>query len=79
LVRLQPERIEISDSGSADSLVTITHGLGRVPLGFRVVDRELTSGGDATEYRLDTDSDWTTREMYLRFRPANSRVLLEVF
>lgn len=79
MVDLQAERIEISDSGAADSLVTTAHGLGRIPLGYRVVDTELASAGDVSVFRLTADTDWTVRELYLRIRPANSRVLLEVY
>lgn len=78
-VRLQPQYIEISDTGSVDALNTVLHQLKRTPRGVRVVNVILDSGDECAWYRLATDPDWTDRQISLRFRAANARVLLEVF
>jgi len=78
LVDLQPIYHEIEDTGSADSVNTVRHGLGRVPRSVDIVNCELASAGDLTWYRLTTDTDWDTVELGLRFRVANARVLLRI-
>jgi hypothetical protein len=78
-VRLQPQYIEVEDTGAADSVTELLHNLNRVPRGVRVVNVVLNSSGNFSCYRLKTDDPWTERRINLRFRPANARVLLEVF
>ena len=79
LAQLSPVYHEITDTGTINSLWTIRHGLGRTPRGVRIVQAILAASGDVSFHRLDTDPDWTDVNLYIRFRPANSRVLLEVF
>lgn len=75
-----PTRVEIADTGTADSLNTVKHLLGRIPKGVLVINQVTpTPGGGATWYRLPTDAEWTDSEITLRFDTANSRVLLEIF
>jgi len=85
---LNPHLFEIADTGAADSVNTIHHGLGRIPRGLRIVNVALPSGSAPASpgwYRKDsgnpaTDDDpWTTTDMDIRFSHANLRVLVEVF
>lgn len=78
-VRFQPQYIEISDTGAVDSLNSVLHQVKRIPRGVRIVNVILASGDECAWYRLTTDPDWTDRQISLRFRAANARVLLEVF
>lgn len=71
--------IEIPDTGSADAQVVVRHGLGRVPRGLRIVNAVVPSPGYVCWYRIDPDDVWDEREIRLRFRAANARVLLEIF
>jgi len=75
----QGQLVEIEDTGTADSLNTIRHGLGRLPRGVRIVNAVVAAGADVCWYRLTTDDDWTESVLTLRFRSANTRVLLEIF
>lgn len=79
LHRLQPQFIQIADTGAADSENVALHGLNRIPRGVRIVNCALGSADECVWYRLATDEPWTNRFLYLRFRCANARVLLEVF
>lgn len=78
-VRLQPQLIQIEDTGAADSVNTILHQLYRIPRGVRIVNCALASADECVWYRLVTDDPWTDSIITLRFRCANARVLLEVF
>lgn len=71
--------IELEDSGSADSQIVVRHKLNRTPIGLRVINAILPSAGDCIWYRLDEFDTWDEREIRIRFRVANARVLLEVF
>lgn len=79
LHRLQPQFIQVSDTGAVDSVNTILHSLNRIPRGCRIVNSALASGDECVWYRLATDDAWTDRLLTVRFRCANARVLLEVF
>lgn len=85
---LNPVLIEIEDTGTADSVNTLHHGLGRVPRGCRIVNVALPSASAPASpgwYRKETGSDstdddpWTDTDMDIRFSHNNLRVLLEVF
>lgn len=71
------QRIEIADTGSAGSLNTVSHSIGRSPTGVLIINA-VASGG-VSWYRATTDADWTDSTINLRFNVANARVLLEVF
>ena len=79
LERLRPVYVEIADTGDANSLHTLRHGLGRVPRGVRIVNVAVGASGDVSWHRLDTDAAWTNEELSLRISAGNARVLLEVF
>lgn len=79
LERVQPVYVGIEDTGSANSVNTVRHGLGRVPRGVRIVNAVLGSSGDISWHRLTTDDAWTKEVITLRFSAANAQVLLEVF
>lgn len=74
-----PYRVEVEDTGSANSLNTIRHELGYVPTGLKVINCSVPANGAPTWFRLDTDDDWTATTITLRFDVANARVLLEIF
>ena len=75
-----PVRVEITDTGVADSLNTVKHLLGRIPKGVLIINNVVPlPGASATWYRLSTDAEWTDSEITLRFDVDNARVLLEVF
>lgn len=78
-VRLQPQYIEVPDTGTADSLVELNHNLNRIPRGIRIVNAILGSAATFAWYRLSTDGAWTDRRISFRSRVANARLLLEVF
>lgn len=74
-----PDYQEIADTGAADSLNTVRHGLGRIPRRVTVVNSAVPAPGGAPGwYRFDTDAEWTATEITLRFDAANARVLLEI-
>lgn len=77
--RLQPIYVEIADTGAANALNTVRHGMGRIPRGVRIVNAVLGASGSLSFHRLDTDDAWTDQVLTLRFDAANARVLLEVF
>lgn len=79
VLRLQPVLVHVQDTGASDALVTIKHGLGRVPIGIRVINTVLQSAADFAWYRLASDDDWTDTFITLRFRVSNAALLLEVF
>ncbi len=83
LLRLEAtssERVIVNTpTGELDSLLTIGHGLGRIPQGVKIVNVSLNSAGEPTWYRLLGDPEWTDREVSLRFRFDDAEVLLEIF
>lgn len=76
-VRLQPQYIEVEDTGTAGDVIRVLHNLNRVPRGVRIVNIVHTAA--VGWYREAGDADWTKREITLRFDESNARVLLEVF
>lgn len=74
-----PYRVEIADTGLANSLNTVRHELGRVPVGLLVINCSVPANGAPVWFRLDSDDDWTSTTITLRFDVANARVLLEIF
>lgn len=78
LLRAQAQFLEIVDTGAADSVNTILHGLGRVPRGVRLINQVLGASGVNFPYRLATDDAWTDRKIAIRFPEANAHVLLEI-
>lgn len=74
-----PHYVEVEDTGTADSVNYVAHGLGREPVGVKVVRCVLpTAAGDPACYQIDGDM-WTDRVIGVRFSAANARVLLEIF
>lgn len=74
------ERVIVNTpTGEIDTLMTIRHGLGRIPQGVRIVNMALNSAGEPTWYRLLADPKWTDREVSIRFRFDDAEVLLEIF
>jgi hypothetical protein len=74
---LNGELIEVADTGTAGTVVTLRHGLGRIPRGMVVVN--VVGTGAVGWYRLSNDSAWTTQEISVRFDRNNARVLVEIF
>ena len=77
-----PVLIEIADTGTAGTVNTIRHGLGRIPRGIRVVRCVVATGAgpaSAMAYQEADDDNWTTTTMNTRFSEDNLRVLVEVF
>ena len=73
------ERIKLTLApGSADTVTTIPHNLGRVPQALRIVNVTLSAAADVVWYRLDSDRDWNIRDIDVRFRFDDGDVLLEV-
>ena len=74
------QRIEIADTGTATTVNTVNHALGRVPVGARILNQVTTAGiGPTHWYRETGDAEWTATQIYLRFDQSNARILLEVF
>lgn len=83
LIALQAVRIEVADTGAAGSVNTIHHGLGRLPIGYRLIRVELPAGAGTTQtigtpYAAQNDA-WNLTDIELRFGTANLHVLLEIF
>lgn len=66
------------DSGTANSITTISHNLGRTPQGIRIINVAMVAAADAVWYRLRTDDDWNERNIDVRFRFDDCDMLLEV-
>lgn len=60
----------ISDSGSADTEITLAHGLGSTPVGFLVIN--IDKGGVV----YDSGTAWTSSNMYLKCSAANAAITL---
>lgn len=75
---LNPVRVEIEDTGAADSVNTVRHNLGRIPNKIVIARQEVPSTTPVAWYRNSTDAEWTDIDLTLRFNVANSRVLLEI-
>ena len=77
LNRERGQEILINDTGAADTEYTVAHGLGRIPERLTIVNQTVPSGTDPVLwYRLDTDTEWNDRELYIKFTIANARVRL---
>lgn len=75
-----PEEIVIEDTGAADTVVTITHGLRRVPRGAVIMNQVVPGGTDPVLwYRVDGDAAWTGREISMRFTVANAAIRLWIW
>lgn len=72
------QRIEVADVGTAGTVNTIIHSLGRVPVGVLIIN-QVTGTGAVNWYRETADAEWTDSAISLRFDNNNARVLLEVF
>lgn len=80
-----PSYVEVSDTGIADEIVTVRHGLGRTPIGLNVIRLQLQqnslnvapSGPHVLWYQRIGDR-WNDRVIDIRFRVFNARVLLEI-
>lgn len=78
---MNPVYIEIDDTGTAGSVNTVRHGLGRIPRKCVVVRAEIASGSgpaSVTVYQETGDADWTLRELTVRCSVANAHVVLEI-
>lgn len=85
---LVPTLYEINDTGVADTLNTIRHGLNRIPRGVRIINVALPAADAPAAvgwYRKDnggrelTDDVWDITDLRIRFSHDNLRVLLEIF
>jgi hypothetical protein len=65
--------VTVSDTGNADTQFDVTHSLGRVPAGYRVV---FIDKGAAI---YDAGAPWDTAKIYLASNVANCNVKIEVF
>lgn len=71
---------EIPDTGTAGTINTFRHYLGRIPKGLNIINQVTPAGiGPVLWYREATDEEWTADAITLRFDVDNARVLLEVF
>lgn len=79
MFRLQPVYVQLDLTTTAAQ--TIRHGLGRVPVGIRVVNMAVPAGtgDDVRWYREKGDDPWTDELLIVRWSVADARVLLEVF
>ena len=69
LDNLKAYRATIADSGTANSVNTVTHGLGFIPQGFIVLHNN-TAGVVYSHGR----STWTVTEMYVKCSAANAEL-----
>lgn len=70
------ETLEVSDTGSANTTFTITHHIGRMPIGYIVsfIDKAAIVYCDSTDF-----GNWSTTEIKLKCNMANVKVNLCVF
>lgn len=75
-----PEEVVVEDTGAADTVVALAHGLRRIPRGVTIVN-QVTAPGDGAVgwYRESTDDAWTMRVLTLRFTVANAAVRLWIW
>ncbi len=78
IYRMQPVLVEHTTIAGVN---TIRHGLGRVPVGMKIVNMDVPSGTGAPchWYRETGDTAWTNAELSARFSVTASRLLLEVW
>ena len=67
------EFLTISDSGNANTEITVAHTLKRVPNGFIVVNI------DKAGITYDSGTDWTATNIYLKCNAANCKIKIMVF
>lgn len=81
LATVMPDLVEVPDTGVADEVQTIRHGLGRVPKGIVIVNMSVpdASGVPVHWYREYSDPAWTSKQISVRFTVAGASVLLGVF
>ena len=60
----------ISDSGSADTEITLAHGLDAIPIGYLVI--KIDKNGVV----YDSGTTWTASEIFLKCSVANAAVTL---
>lgn len=63
----------ISDTGSADTEFAVTHGLGRIPVGFIIMNS--SKGG----FTYDSGTAWTATTIYLKNTSANNAITIWIF
>lgn len=75
-----PEEVVVQDTGAANTVVTVAHGLRRLPRGVVIVN-QVTAPGDGAVgwYRESTDDAWTEQEISLRFTVASAAVRLWIW
>lgn len=78
---IAPIYVEVTDTGTAAAVLSIRHGLGRLPRGMKIVNQEVASGlGAHVDWFRETgDADWDATFLTARFTQNNAHVLLEVF
>jgi len=75
-----PVSVEVADTGTAGAVVSVAHGLGRVPKGMLILNQEVGVGaGPVSWYREVGDAAWTVRAAEVRFDVSNARVMLWFF
>jgi len=60
-------------NGIADTADTVSHTLGRVPIGFLILNR------DKAGVVYDSGTAWTTANLYLKCSAASSLVTIHIF
>jgi hypothetical protein len=65
--------VNVTDTGNADTQFDVTHSLGRVPAGYRVVFI------DKGAVIYDAGAPWDVTKIYLASTVANCNVKIEVF
>ena len=63
----------VSDTGSADTEFSVTHGLGRIPVGFIIM--KSSKGG----FTYDSGTTWTSTTIYLKNTSANNAITIWIF
>lgn len=77
-----PVLIEIADTGTAGTINTVRHGLGRKPRSVQISRCVVATGTGVVApavYQEADDNDWTNTEMNIRFSEDNLRVVLEIY
>lgn len=74
LVNGQPDFVDVTTPSNAGDELAITHGLGRIPKGYFVANRDyaaLNHGKGGT--------DWTKELIYLKFSTTDKALTIAVF
>lgn len=69
----QSESLAVADSGNANTEFSVTHHLGRMPVGF------IVTKSDAACSVYDSGTTWTTTTIYLKCDAANTALTISVF